>query len=66
MGICVHLAVTVRVPTFVPNFKYANVGTGHAATSAVTTALLTRRVLHFLQVTQDADGHWCQNMWLDG
>ena len=25
-----------------------------------------RRVLHFLQVTQDADGHWCQNMWLDG
>ena len=25
-----------------------------------------RRVLRFLQVTQDADGHWCQNMWLDG
>jgi glucoamylase len=25
-----------------------------------------RRILHFLQVTQDADGHWCQNMWLDG
>ena len=24
------------------------------------------RVLRFLQVTQDADGHWCQNMWLDG
>jgi glucoamylase len=22
--------------------------------------------MHFLQVTQDADGHWCQNMWLDG
>ena len=25
-----------------------------------------RRVLRFLQVTQDADGHWSQNMWLDG
>lgn len=25
-----------------------------------------RRILHFLQVTEDADGHWCQNMWLDG
>jgi glucoamylase len=23
-------------------------------------------VLRFLEVTQDADGHWCQNMWLDG
>jgi glucoamylase len=25
-----------------------------------------RRVLHYLCVTQDADGHWPQNMWLDG
>lgn len=25
-----------------------------------------RRILRFLQVTQEADGHWCQNMWLDG
>ena len=25
-----------------------------------------RRVLKFLQVTQEEDGHWCQNMWLDG
>jgi glucoamylase len=25
-----------------------------------------RRVLRFLRVTQDADGRWCQNMWLDG
>lgn len=25
-----------------------------------------RRVLRFLQVTQEQDGHWCQNMWLDG
>jgi glucoamylase len=25
-----------------------------------------RHILRFLQVTQDADGHWCQNMWLDG
>ena len=24
------------------------------------------RVLSFLQVTQEADGHWPQNMWLDG
>jgi len=23
-------------------------------------------VLHYLQVTQEADGHWPQNMWLDG
>jgi len=26
----------------------------------------TRRVLDYLQVTQEADGHWSQNMWLDG
>lgn len=25
-----------------------------------------RRVLHYLQSTQEADGHWPQNMWLDG
>jgi glucoamylase len=25
-----------------------------------------RRVLSFLRVTQEADGHWPQNMWLDG
>jgi glucoamylase len=24
------------------------------------------RVLDYLQVTQEADGHWSQNMWLDG
>jgi glucoamylase len=24
------------------------------------------RVLHYLVVTQEADGHWPQNMWLDG
>ena len=25
-----------------------------------------RRVLRYLQVTQETDGHWSQNMWLDG
>jgi len=25
-----------------------------------------RRVLYYLHVTQEADGHWPQNMWLDG
>ncbi|MEZ4642617.1 MAG: glucan 1,4-alpha-glucosidase [Chloroflexota bacterium] len=25
-----------------------------------------RRILDFLQVTQEDDGHWPQNMWLDG
>jgi glucoamylase len=25
-----------------------------------------RRILVFLQVTQEADGHWAQNMWLEG
>ena len=25
-----------------------------------------RRVLYYLQVTQEGDGHWPQNMWLDG
>jgi glucoamylase len=25
-----------------------------------------RRVLDYLQVTQEADGHWPQNMWIDG
>ncbi len=24
------------------------------------------RVLHYLEATQEADGHWSQNMWLDG
>lgn len=26
----------------------------------------TRRVLAYLRATQEADGHWPQNMWLDG
>lgn len=26
----------------------------------------TRRVLRYLYATQEADGHWPQNMWLDG
>jgi len=26
----------------------------------------TRRVLYYLLATQEADGHWPQNMWLDG
>ena len=26
----------------------------------------TRRVLYYLQITQEWDGHWPQNMWLDG
>src|SRR5439155_21881795 len=38
-------------------------GCGLLAAGALEDA---RRVLHCLQVTQDADGHWCQNMWLDG
>jgi glucoamylase len=25
-----------------------------------------RRVLNYLMVTQESDGHWVQNMWLDG
>ena len=25
-----------------------------------------RRILHYLQKTQHDDGHWAQNMWLDG
>jgi glucoamylase len=25
-----------------------------------------RRVLNYLQATQEADGHWPQNMWMDG
>ena len=25
-----------------------------------------RRILRYLQVTQESDGHWSQNMWLDG
>jgi glucoamylase len=36
---------------------------GYLAAGAVDDA---RRVLRFLQVTQEADGHWGQNMWLDG
>ncbi|MDR3575896.1 MAG: glucan 1,4-alpha-glucosidase [Anaerolineaceae bacterium] len=26
----------------------------------------SRRILHYLVTTQDEDGHWPQNMWLDG
>lgn len=25
-----------------------------------------RRVIRYLRITQEADGHWAQNMWLDG
>lgn len=25
-----------------------------------------QRVIRYLQITQEADGHWSQNMWLDG
>ncbi len=27
---------------------------------------VARRVLHYLETTQQPDGHWPQNMWLDG
>jgi glucoamylase len=33
------------------------------AAGAVEDAL---RVLRYLEVTQEADGHWAQNLWLDG
>ena len=36
---------------------------GFLAVGALADA---RRVLRYLLVTQDADGHWAQNMWLDG
>jgi glucoamylase len=36
---------------------------GFLAAGAIHDA---QRVLRFLQVTQEADGHWDQNMWLDG
>lgn len=37
--------------------------TGLMAAGAADRAL---NVLRYLQVTQEADGHWAQNMWLDG
>ncbi|HEV7225036.1 MAG TPA: glucan 1,4-alpha-glucosidase [Pirellulales bacterium] len=33
---------------------------------AAGAADLACKVLRYLQVTQEADGHWAQNMWLDG
>jgi glucoamylase len=36
---------------------------GLLAASALDDA---RRVLNYLMVTQEEDGHWSQNMWLDG
>src|SRR5437868_14816012 len=36
---------------------------GFLAAGAEPDAL---RVLRYLEVTQEADGHWSQNMWLDG
>lgn len=36
---------------------------GFVAAGAVTDAL---RVLRYLETTQETDGHWAQNMWLDG
>jgi glucoamylase len=41
----------------------AEIGGGFIAAGAQQEA---RRVLRYLQVTQEADGHWSQNMWLDG
>jgi len=38
-------------------------GIGLLAVGAVGDA---RRILHYLQTTQEPDGHWPQNMWLDG
>ena len=38
-------------------------GGGFLAAGALEDA---RRILRFLRVTQEADGHWAQNMWLDG
>jgi glucoamylase len=38
-------------------------GGGFLAAGAADEA---RRILRFLQVTQEADGHWHQNMWLNG
>ncbi|MBO0910634.1 MAG: glucan 1,4-alpha-glucosidase [Acidobacteria bacterium] len=36
---------------------------GFLAAGAVGDAM---RVLHYLEATQEGDGHWPQNMWLDG
>jgi len=36
---------------------------GFLAAGAIEDA---QRVLRYLETTQDADGHWAQNMWLDG
>jgi glucoamylase len=36
---------------------------GFLAAGAQTDAV---RVLHYLESTQEAEGHWSQNMWLDG
>jgi len=36
------------------------------ACAAIGAYAHVRRVLRYLQVTQEADGHWSQNMWLDG
>ncbi len=36
---------------------------GLLAGGAVSDAI---RVLHYLHVTQEEDGHWAQNLWLDG
>lgn len=38
-------------------------GCGFLAAGATTDSL---RVLSYLESTQEADGHWAQNMWLDG
>jgi glucoamylase len=38
-------------------------GSGFLAGGAPVDAL---RVLRYLEATQEADGHWAQNMWLDG
>src|ERR1700756_434975 len=41
----------------------AEAGSGFLAGGAPVDAL---RVLRYLEATQEADGHWAQNMWLDG
>ena len=37
-----------------------------AAFVAIGARHEARRVLRYLRATQEPDGHWTQNMWLDG
>src|SRR6476661_2222100 len=54
IGSCDHFSVTVRVPTFVPSFRYARAGTENATTNAAVRHSAAARFIALLRTSPDA------------